>query len=166
MSTKFIAGTSATGAVMDSGNDGILDLVVGPAGLQVTALRFEADGTPTFLKPPTVTATGSGLGYKQHWAVLSLALGATYTNPAEASGGKPIQITVQGNTNNAAGGYVYATITDGTSSPINVPMCSFYSGGGGYPIVGSVVVPAGSTVSINMSVTSGSPSITGMWILS
>jgi hypothetical protein len=57
MTTKLRAATSSSGTILDpSVGDGVLELWTGnnPAS-QVLAASFAADGTPTFLKTPSIT---------------------------------------------------------------------------------------------------------------
>ena len=65
-----------------------------------------------------------------------------------------------GNSSGSGGGYVYMTI-DG----VDVPFAAWYSGGGGYPFAGTIIIPVGATYTWNWSITAGSPSLTGTWEL-
>lgn len=55
MPTILTAGDSVSAASsLAASNDGLLNIVVGPAGGKVTAVAIAADGTPTFIKQPVL----------------------------------------------------------------------------------------------------------------
>ena len=57
--TLIIAGDALSGLTQTAGNDGTLIVQAGPAGAKLNAIALAADGTPTFLKVPAVTAVQS-----------------------------------------------------------------------------------------------------------
>ena len=57
--TIITAGDASAGLIQSAGNDGTLVLQTGAAGSKVNAISFAADGTPTLLKVPAVTAVQS-----------------------------------------------------------------------------------------------------------
>ena len=98
----------------------------------------------------------SSLGYGQTWQPVTRSLGTTYYNTT----GKPITFAFLGNTNGAGGAYAYMTMNG-----FNVSFANCYSGGGGYPFAGSVVIPAGISYVFNISITAGSPSVSNTYEL-
>lgn len=113
--------------------------------------------------PSTVQSVGgqaltalSSLGYGQTWQSVTRSLGTTYYNTT----GKPITFAFLGNTNAAGGAYAYMTMNG-----VNVAFANCYSGGGGYPFAGSVVIPAGVSYVFNQAITAGAPTISNTYEL-
>ena len=110
-----------------------------------------AVGTATKYAREDHVHSSSGIGVGQSWTNVasSRALSTTYTN----STGKPIEVSVGGYSNGASGGYMSCTI----NGSIAVPFVSWYSAGGSYPFIGTIIVPAGATYSVAFSTSAGSP---------
>lgn len=125
MPTIITAGDSVSAASsLTAGNDGLLNIVVGPAGSKVTALTIDAAGNITFLKQPIApvqsmvrlhTANGYGTTNTaiKRYGILSQSQGAdvTYTDSAtlgasftiNANGVYALSAAVTGAANNLAG---------------------------------------------------------------
>lgn len=115
---------------------------------QVTAGTWNA--APTLVQGFRVAP--NGLGYGQTWQSVTRSAGVTYYNTT----GKPIVLKVLGSTAGAGGGYLYGQVNGG----VVIPIGSVFSSGGGYPGVGSLVVPPGASYAWNSSMTSGTFSYT------
>ena len=109
--------------------------------------------------PSTIQGVGGqaltamqSLGYGQTWQTVTRSAGVTYYNTT----GKPIVLKVLGSTAGAGGGYLYGQVNGG----VVIPIGSVFSSGGGYPGVGSLVVPPGASYAWNSSMTSGTFSYT------
>jgi hypothetical protein len=109
-----------------------------------------AVGTATKFAREDHVHPNSGFGVGQVWADKQSvrALSTTYTN----STGKPIEVSVGGYSGGSGGGYMSCTING-----VAVPFVSWYSAGGSYPFIGTIIVPVGATYSVSFVTTAGTP---------
>lgn len=167
--TATISATTMTVSAVTSGTLSIGQTISGTGvtgGTTITALGTGTGGTGTYtvsasqtVSSTTITGTvqvwesaaNQGIGVGQTWTDVtgSRALSTTYTN----STGKPIEISVGGYSNGAGGGYIYCTF----NGSVTVPFGSWYSAGGSYPFLGTVIVPVSATYLVAFAVTAGSP---------
>jgi hypothetical protein len=103
----------------------------------------------------SVIAGARGFGVGQTWQKMTAS--RSFNTPYSNSTSLPIVVNLLANITGDSGGYFYAQID--SLSPI--PLAHWNKLGGSYPIVGHVIVPAGSTYIISYIVIAGaSPTIT------
>lgn len=157
MATTINAGDLSNGASISSDTSGALVLQTGAAGSKVNAVSFAADGTPTFLKQPTVTTQSAS--YLTSGAVAASTSGTAVEFTSIPSWVKRITVMFSAVSSNStgtfqvqlgtSGSYEIASYTGATGAMVNTASSSvanistgfgIYNGGNLYNIYGNATL--------------------------